>query len=453
MPEVIDRVRDFIREEGLPPRGDRVLVALSGGMDSVALLCILHELGYQLSAAHCNFGLRAEAAQEESFVQQLAQGMGIPLFLRRFGEQDFQSHPGETIQQVARKLRYAFFEELMARLGIDHCATGHHADDQTETLVMSFFRGNGPRLLHGIPLRRGSYFRPLLCLGKQDIAAWLTARNQPWRHDQSNDASDYQRNGVRNQLIPVVEQLYPGFRERFQAHASRHQAQWALLEAIFQPIVAQVVTQHPHGQVVSMHAFGKCMDSVHFPVFLDWWLLGEGYSGTEINSIQRLGAAHTGAIYSCKRAHVLRDREGLWFRPHPQSVLPTEMVLGEEAMTGLGFDFLGFSICIQRQASLPHLAIVPSVEEHWLDMEKVCLPLTVRLWRKGDRIAPLGMKGSKKVSDVLIDQKRSQFLKEQAWVLEDQEGIVLLQGYRIAQRVAIGPATRECLRVQVMPSV
>ncbi|HEX2899287.1 MAG TPA: tRNA lysidine(34) synthetase TilS, partial [Bacteroidia bacterium] len=243
MPELLIQVKEFIQKQAMPAPGAPVLVALSGGADSTALVLILLELGYEVVAAHCNFGLRAESDGDEDFVVHLADQKGFRLHVRRFEEADFISESGESTQQIARRLRYAFFEELMLANAIAHCAMAHHTDDETETLIQSFFRGNGPVILRGIPPQRGPYFRPLLGIPKADLLEFLRERGQLWRHDRSNDADDYRRNLVRNQLIPVLGKLNPGFQARFQGQAIRHAAQWDLLQALFLPLSGKVVEE------------------------------------------------------------------------------------------------------------------------------------------------------------------------------------------------------------------
>jgi tRNA(Ile)-lysidine synthase len=451
VPDLPQRVAAYIHESRMPLPGERILVALSGGADSIALTCILLELGYCVEAAHCNFGLRVEAVDEEDFVKEFAAGLGVPIHTRRFGEADFLAGKGEGIQQTARKLRYAFFEELMATLGIAHCATGHHADDETETLILSFFRSKGPIFLQGIPPLRGPYFRPLLCLTKQEIMEWLRQKGQAWCHDRSNDASDYRRNLVRNQLLPTLEELHPGFKEHFHAQARRHHAQWAVLDTVFKAIAPAVVQAEREGFWISFHAYGKAFEERHLPVFLDWWLHGQGFTGTETLEIQRLVEAQVGAIHETRSGwKVLRDRDGLRFSKEPERDSPSGILFTEgELVQGCSVEYAGEGLYLKIRPRPDTLHGREGMEVHWMDASLLQRPLRLRAWREGDRMRPLGMEGTQKISDILINQKRSRFAKKHAWVLEDGEGIVLLGGYRIAQRVAIHHATTDCLYIEV----
>ena len=435
----------------MPSPESRVLVAVSGGADSVALLRILVELGYSVEIAHCNFGMRDAASDgDEVFVKELAADLGLECFVRRFSGADFESGRGEGVQQVARRLRYAFFEELMQEHAIPYCAIAHHADDQTETLIQSFFRGNGPVILRGMPSQRGPYFRPLLCLQKSEIIAWLTQKAQPWRHDRSNDKDDYERNLVRNQLIPVLTQLNPSFRARFQLQAERYSAQWHLLHDVFSSLSDKVVIEEADVQIVSKEAFARQLELRHFPVFLDWWLLQQGCSGTEISEIHRLSQGEIGSTYIGVAFEVLNDRDRLCFRKALTSKVRTEIQISRTDCEGSLLK-IGPATLILSIEPFP-VERSNNSETHWLALENLVFPLTLRLWREGDRMQPLGMPGSKRISDILIDQKRSRFEKEDAWVLEDGNGIVLLGGYRIAQRAAATP-NAPCLRVHVQQSM
>jgi tRNA(Ile)-lysidine synthase len=447
VPELVSRVKEFISLNALPSSESPVLVAVSGGSDSVALLRVLLELGYQVHVAHCNFGLRTESGEDEEFVKSLAQQFRVRCFVRRFSDADFAAGRGEGIQQVARRLRYAFFEELMLDLEIKHCAIAHHADDQAETMIQSFFRGMGPVILHGMPVQRGPYFRPLLFLPKAEIVAWLQQRDQSWRHDRSNDKDDYQRNLVRNQLIPVLQRLHPDFSQHFLNQASRHAAHWALFQDIFEPLAQKVVQVRDEKYSISFEAFSRHLDWKHFPLFLDWWLLQKGCSGTAIHEMQRLVDSEIGATYKGVGFELLRDRDQFVFRRIPQSVpfaeieIPQDRLLHPIAFAGSTFRFI-------LEPFPPNRDSAGNAQMHWLDVGKLDFPLRLRLWRQGDRMQPFGMTGTKLISDILIDQKRDRFAKESTWVLEDKNGIVLLDGYRIAHHVA-GTVGLPALRLEI----
>ncbi|MFM2377031.1 MAG: hypothetical protein RLZZ165_2128 [Bacteroidota bacterium] len=452
VPHVVERVRAFIAEEGMPPSGSRVLVALSGGGDSVGLLLILKALDYRMVAVHCNYGLREAAIAEEEFVTDLANTLGIALCVRRFTKADFESHRGEGTQQVARRLRYALFEEVMSEMGISHCATGHHSDDQMETMLMSLLRGSGPRLIHSIPSVRGAYFRPLLCLYKQEIQAWLMDHGQSWCHDLTNDQDQYQRNLVRNQLIPLLQRLNPRFAERFLIQSRRAQAQADVLDAFFQPMVGDVVTDWEHGHRISSESFSRNLDSAHFPVFLDWWLMKNGFFGNQIQEIQRLAHASSGARYICPHATVLKDRDWILVDWRKKEEIVESVMIPDGIEGGYAVEFSGrrFHFSIGRRPE--NFSCPPLGEKHWLDLGRLRFPMYLRKWGMGDHIYPLGMQGTRKISDILIDQKRDRFSKADAWVMEDGDGIVLLGGYRIAQRVAVSADTDQCLVVEVHPA-
>lgn len=440
----------MIREK-MPVPGTPVLVALSGGADSVFLTLSLLYLGYPVTAAHCNYGLRPEAVEEEGFVVDFCNSLAITVEVRRFSDADMEDLQGEGLQSMARRLRYAFFEEVMAAAGIDHCATGHHADDQLESLVQSFFRSRGPQMFHPIPARRGAYFRPLLCLDRAEIEHELRAMGQSWRHDSSNDRLDYQRNRIRHQLLPLLSDMYPGFRERFRNQAQRQSGIWDLLDHLLRPLVPEIVQQSPEGEVVAFAGIDQRLGEGQRAAFLDWWLSSQGYAGVEIGEVQRLANSAVGATYICTRARILRDRRGLVLLP-PMSKAGGEAEVLLELPAGT-VHIRGWEIDYETVNQRPDRLRGDDPELHVLDADVLLPPLIVRGTRVGDKMQPYGMAGTRLVSDIFVDQKRSLPAKESAWVLEDREGIVLLGGYRIAHRVAVTPSTQRFLILRIRCSL
>lgn len=453
MPDILQRVLEFIRKEELPAPGSQVLAALSGGSDSVALLLILQELGYAVTAAHCNFGLRAEAGEEEAWVNALCARLVIPLYVRRFSQQDFDQFEGQGIQQAARKLRYAFFEEVLANESIPQCATAHHADDQLETQVMSFFRGNSAQLLHSIPSQRGQFFRPLLCLHKSELTDWLRALGQDWQHDRSNDKDDYTRNLVRNQLFPLLERLNPSFRARFSRQGERYAAQQSWMNTHFERLLPQIVSVTAGESMLDLKACILHLGEQHYIVYVEWWLDQMDFSGTQADEITKLLHSHPGAIVRAGEREVLRDRDSLCVRHFRIEEVMKPLPLDFDMEEGAEFTYGSDRIHLLHIPVPPRFVTDGDAETHWMDWDKLEHPIQIRPWREGDRIAPLGLNGSKLVSDILIDQKRDRFSKSMTWVLEDALGIVLVAGYRIAERVAIDRRSSSCLRLERLPSM
>jgi tRNA(Ile)-lysidine synthase len=453
MPDILSQVSNFMQAQGMPPPGSKILVALSGGADSVALTLILIELGYRPVAAHCNFGLRPEAMDEEAWVQRFAKALHIHIYMCRFSAADFDALQPDGIQQAARRLRYTFFEELMLTHSISACATAHHADDQLETQVMSFFRGNSPALLRSIPAVRGPYCRPLLNIGKRLLIDWLQARNQDWCHDSSNDQSDYLRNIVRNELFPVLDRINPSFRDRFQKQAARYAAQQMWMDAQLEATLAQFESHVGDERILQLDASRIFYGVPHVIVFIEWWLARQGFVGNEIDEILKFLDAPIGSIAQFGEWELLHDRGCLRMRPKGATFTLLPLELNVDAHAGQEINYAGDRISL-HQVPIPNSYKTGEHHEtHWMDKDRLRLPIRLRIWEPGDRFVPVGLHGTKRVSDILIDQKRDRFAKERAWVLEDADGIILLSGYRIAARVAIDQDSKACLRLERIHSM
>ncbi|MEM6270901.1 MAG: tRNA lysidine(34) synthetase TilS [Bacteroidota bacterium] len=449
MPNFLQRWRNFVTAESLLPAEGRVLVACSGGPDSMVLAALIRMEFTPPALAHCNYGLRPEADAEEALVREYAAQYGLALHAVRFDlERDRQ--PGESTQMAARRLRYAFFEALCRENGYGCIATAHHQDDQDETLLMSFFRGRQSRLLWGIPLRRDQYVRPLLFARKAEILAFAAAHEVPYSLDSSNFKNNYQRNQVRNQLLPALEALNPSFRDRFREHYREQELQFGLIEEVFLAVSAQIVEDLGGESRVDLPAFARQWPSHFLPLFLSWWLEQQGFRSSDAREARRLLAANTGARFVSEAGELLRDREYLILRREPAAGGSFDAVTVRLAVVdGQWFRVGEREVCISRENWSTTAKIEVEVNVHLLDVRTLAGDLHLRPWQEGDRMRPLGMKGHKKLSDIFVDERYDRFGKQRALVVEDTEGIVLLDGFRIAERVKLRPDTERVVRIAI----
>lgn len=369
----------------------RLLLALSGGADSVALLLMLLEQGVQPVAAHCNFHLRGEESQrDEDFVRQLCLERGVELHVQHFDTLQECQRTGESIEMAARRLRYTWFEELRQQEGLDYICTAHHRDDQAETVLLNLVRGSGLAGLRGMRPIQGRIYRPLLSLySRDDLQAYLRQRSQAWVEDSSNADTHYQRNLVRHDLIPLLQQLNP--------QAVTHIAESAtyLQEAEEQLACQQENWEQEHCLILP--------DGLRIPFSSDTKV------GAELCAEGPLMATRTAS--------------GIEVRLRPRQVPPTP-------------------ITPHPTQSRKHLR---DKRYALIDATRATPPFTLRSLEPGDRFQPYGMQGTRLVSDYLTDRHRSRIDKLAQLVVCDKEGIIWLCGETISQRVALTSQTTEIL--------
>lgn len=368
----------------------KILLALSGGADSVALLLMLLEQGVHPIAAHCNFHLRgAESDRDEQFVRQLCCEQGVTLHVQHFDTQTEAQSTGESIEMAARRLRYAWFEELRQQEGLDYICTAHHRDDQVETVLLNLVRGTGLAGLRGMRPIQGHICRPLLDISREELHQYLQRRGQSWVEDSSNTDVQYQRNLIRHEVLPQLRRLNP--------QADSHIAQAA---------------QHLQEVEELLSSTQENWEAEHCLILPD---------GLRIPfSLQtRVGAelATEGPLM------VTRTAAGIEVRERPRMLPPTPVMP-------------------HSTASREHLR---DSRYALVDAARVVPPFFIRSLEPGDRFQPFGMKGSKLVSDYLTDRHRSRIDKLAQRVVCDQQGIIWLCGETISQRVAITSETTEIL--------
>lgn len=367
-----------------------ILLALSGGADSVALLLMLLEQGVHPVAAHCNFHLRREESdRDEQFVRQLCEKFDVQLHIKDFQTEEEAKRKGESIEMAARRLRYTWFEELRKDLGLDYICTAHHRDDQAETVLLNLVRGTGLAGLRGMQPIQGHICRPLLNIhDRQSLKAYLQSREQDWVEDSSNTDTHYQRNLIRHELIPLLKKL--------NTQAINHICNTA--EHIKE---AEKLIETTQEDWTEEHC-----------VFLPDGLRIPFSSQTRV-----------GATLSEGNLIVTRTAAGIEVRQKPRIVQPTP-------------------ISPHSVTSKEHLR---DCRYALLDATKTNPPFYIRSLQEGDRFQPYGMQGTKLVSDYLTDRHRSRIDKLSQLVVCDQDGIVWLCGETISQRVALSPNTTEIL--------
>lgn len=427
------KVDSYIRKHNLLNSNDLYLVALSGGADSVALLLLLHEHGYKVHAAHCNFHLRGdESDRDEQFCVDLCNRLGIELHRVHFDTQTYAELHKVSIEMAARELRYKWFSQLCQDLGAAGVCVAHHRDDSVETVLLNLVRGTGLRGLTGIQPKHHTkgqtlcVIRPLLCVSRAEIEDFLTQRGQQYVTDSTNLEADVMRNKIRLQVLPMLRELNPAVAENIQRTTEN------LAEA--QQVLDAIVSDYKNSNILDLNELMK-FGSSEYIIFE--WLKNYGFNGNQVRQI--LGADCGGTVSSVSGYEVLKDRSRLIVE---QTMKPTKPVLVPEEGTYILDDNNRLKVrkCAVYISKDPHIAT--------LDAAKVHFPLTVRTVEEGDSMVPYGMTGRKLLSDLMTDLKMNVFEKRRQLVVVDAQGVILWAvGLRTDQRVAVSDKTKEVLEL------
>lgn len=416
----------------------RILVAVSGGVDSMLLLHLLYQAGVSIAIAHCNFGLRhKESDGDEQLVKDWAVKNDVPIFVQHFNTSEILNTQGGNLQEVARKLRYNWFEHLRINEKFDLIATAHHKQDNAETLLINLFKGTGIAGLHGILPQQNYIIRPLLSFSKEDIIEFANAELITWRDDSSNKQDKYLRNALRHHLFPVLENIFPNYLEALAQNAQR----FSEVETLYQ----QSITGY---RKKLMEQRGKewyfpVLKLKHIPALrtILWELLKPfRFSPVQIPDIANLVTAESGKFVASETHKIIKDRNFLIVTPIEP--INSDYIWVQE--NDIHFTCAGFQLSIQRKSGVVAIDTLKQLpkNEIWVDLALLTFPLLLRPWKQGDYFYPIGMqKKKKKVSKILIEQKIPLHQKENVWILESQQKIVWIIGIRADERFKISPKT------------
>ena len=417
------KVERYINKHNLLNPNELYIVALSGGADSVALLLLLKEHGFNVHAAHCNFHLRGdESDRDEAFCVELCQRLGVELHRAHFDTREYAELHKVSIEMAARELRYKWFEQLRQDIGASGICVAHHRDDSVETVLLNLVRGTGLRGLTGIQPRNGNILRPLLCVSRVEIEAFLAKKGQKYVTDSTNWEADVQRNVVRLAVLPLLKRLNPAVAENIQRTAEN------LAEA--QQVLNVAIANINSSNILNLSDLENYGSSEYLAFE---WLKKYGFNGDQVRQILD---AETGKIISSAMGYdVLKDRGRLIVEPALQPF--KSMRIPEEGT---------YNLDENKRFSVRKKPVYVSKEPHvaTLDAAKVQFPLTIRRVEEGDWMQPYGMKGRKLLSDLMTDLKMTVFEKRRQLVVVDNQGVVVWAvGLRVADFVAVTEVANE----------
>jgi tRNA(Ile)-lysidine synthase len=439
--DLLQAFRDFIAKERLFAPGYRLLLAVSGGLDSIVLCELAHRAGFNFTIAHCNFQLRgAESERDEHFVRQLGERYGREVLVACWDTEAYAAQHRLSIQAAARKLRYDWFLEVVGTWGGEAAVlTAHHRDDNIETVVMNFFKGTGIAGLRGMLPRQGRIVRPLLFATRPDLQQFAETEGLVWVEDSSNASDMYTRNFLRHQVVPLLQRSYPAVLDNLADNLGRFRG----IEYVYRrAIEAQIgkLVEYKGGEVhipVLKLLKSEPLSTLIYEIFSPY-----GFTPQQIDQIAALLNSPSGKYIWSGTHRLLKDRH--WLILTPLHGAGSATILIEKDWTIV--DYARGKLQLEW---LQDFKGRPSAESSvaWLDAGQIGFPLILRPWRPGDYFYPLGMRKKKKLARFFIDQKLSLPEKEKVWVLEMNKKIIWVVGWRIDDRFKQTPSTREVLKI------
>ncbi|GGI57841.1 tRNA lysidine(34) synthetase TilS [Winogradskyella haliclonae] len=417
----------------------KLIIAISGGIDSVVLAYLCKNLGLGFAMAHCNFSLRGkESYADEDFVLQLAEKLEVEAFVQRFDTEAYAKSNKRSIQMAARELRYGWFKDLRAQLDFDYVLTAHHADDNLETFLINFTRGTGLNGLTGIPMINDNIVRPLLPFSRETIEAYAREHDIEWRQDSSNTSRKYLRNKLRHEVVPILKEVNPQLLDSFQNTLENLNDTADIIEESLNAVAKRAIVEiDESGVSYKISEFKKVNNSKAylFEIFKDY-----GFTGW--NDVVNLLDAESGKYVQSNTHKLTKHRDLLILTNTCDSELVSESLLINDFKpidTSLGI--LTFEVVSEASNN--------SENSIYIDKDKLEFSLELRLWKTGDVFCPSGMSGSKKVSKYLKDEKLTPSQKQGTWVLTSNHKIVWVVGKRTDERFKVDEGTVQILKIEL----
>ena len=445
--DLLYRFIQFIKDENLFQKNDQLLLAVSGGVDSVVLCELCYKAGFNFAIAHCNFQLRGEESErDEQFVQQLGAKYGAVVHLKRFNTITIAATEKKSIETKARELRYQWFHELLNlpdHLPSHYILTAHHADDNIETVVMNFFRGTGIAGVRGMLPKQGKIIRPLLFARRKELEDFVKKSQLDFVTDSTNAANDYTRNYFRNEIIPLVKKVFPEAEENVLKNIRRFAETEFIYEQSIQQQKKKLLEQKGnefHIPVLKLLKI-KPLVTVVYEIIKDF-----SFTAHQTKEVINLLKSESGKYVQSVTHRILKNRN--WLIITPVKADEASNILIEA--TDNKIEFPKGVLNIQTNTNSNFKLQVSNLSAQ-LDAAQIKFPLLLRKWKQGDYFYPLGMTKKKKLSRFFIDQKLSLIEKENAWVIEMDKKILWIVGMRIDDRFKITPQTKDVLMFHYDP--
>ena len=412
----------------------QLLVATSGGMDSMVLVNLFQKLKFNIALAHCNFQLRnLESDADEKFVNSYAEQNKMPCHTKKFDTINYSDTHKLSTQVAARNLRYNWFKEILEQEKFDYVITAHHADDVAETFVINLSRGTGLDGLTGIPSQNGNVIRPMLHFSRKEIEKYASENSLQWREDSSNASDKYIRNKIRHHIIPVFKEINDSFLQSFQNTLDHLNQQKSLVDDAVLLVYEKVVLEEKEQLKINISAL---LQYKNYKAYLYQWLHKYGF--TAWNDVYDLVQSQTGKRIESENYILLKNRDYLLLSQRKSTDFETIVINSVTENTNFP---LNFSICNFSDISNQNKNIIFVTES------KLQFPLTIRKWKTGDYFYPAGMQGKKKVSKYFKDEKFTLFQKKEAFILECNNKVVWIIGHRADERFKPENTTQKIIQI------
>lgn len=416
-----EKIRKYIQANHIFSQEDVVLVGVSGGADSVALLILLQELKYKIQALHCNFHLRGEESdRDEKFVSDLCRQKDIPLLIRHFNTKEYAARHNVSIEMAARDLRYNWFYQVLAATKAQSIAIAHHKNDQAETLLLNLVRGTGIRGLAGMYPLRNNIARPLLCVTRQEILSYLNQIKQDFVTDSTNLEREATRNRIRLDIMPLLAEINPNIVNTLSDTCSIITSSIPLYQKGIEDELKKVTINDAELDIT------KLQENGNEAVLIYEWLKDKGFTNSQLNEITESLDSTSGRIWESRTHRILKDRNKLILQgkdKQPEDITVVQEQAEKITETG------------------PHLA--------YFDKDKLTAPITFRTPKEGDWFIPFGMKGKKLISDYLTGIKATRFEKENQLLALCGENIIWVVGHRSDDRYKVDKNTQHIIRFRI----
>ena len=438
---MFDSFIKFIEERQLFEQHQKILLAISGGIDSMVLLYLFEKSGYEYGIAHCNFNLRGEESNEdEHFVRQQVLIHGVPAFFQSFETEEYARLNGISIEMAARELRYRYFEKIRSENHYDYIATAHHLDDLIETFFLNLSRKTGIKGLTGIKEKSGRVIRPLLFAGRKDIEEFARKNFICFREDSTNSEVVYQRNFLRHKILPLFQEMIPSFNKNILASVENLKDAEMVYSGFIKDEKEKVVLEKKQNAVINIEQ----LLNTQFPkVLLFEILTGFGFNTAVIDEVFESLNSDSGKQFFSKSYRIVKDRKQLFITLNENDDERIYYIENND------IELLEPLNLVLEKHKAENFIISAESNVACLDYDELEFPLLIRKWRQGDYFQPLGMTGYKKVSDFFINEKIPLHEKESTWFLCSGKKIVWIIGHRIDNRFKVNRETKTVLKVEL----